>query len=89
VEINISFPEIGSRMQWSDKVEDGDVIGGMQFIKKISSKIKVSKLNGVHPSVELVTHYTEDFDPSVSFSEFEARASEHIKNILSGLNVPA
>lgn len=89
MDIKISFPEIGNRIHISAIDSASDSPGCIEYKKQISSRITVSKLEGVHPSVELTTHYTEDFDPSVSFAEFELRASMHIKNILSDMKIHA
>lgn len=88
MKIEIAFPELGSLMRISKNENKDDILNSIEYVKVISSKIKVSDFNGVHSSVELISHYSEEFEEDFIFSEFESRASAHINKILTDMNIP-
>lgn len=88
MKIEINFPEVGSQMRIAKNGKEGDIFNSIEYVKVLSSKIKVSEFNGVHSSVELSTHYTEEYDKDFTYSEFESRASAHINKILADMKIP-
>lgn len=85
--IEISFPVTGSRMRLSEESGSDDILDRIKFVKQISSKIRVTKLNDAYPDVELIAYYTEDFESSVSFAEFDSRARTHAYKIIAEMKL--
>lgn len=90
MEINIGFPELGSRFETISVDKESVACPGqhIRMVATVKVKVVVSKLDAIFVPHELVLIHQEDFDPDSSFAEVQARAKECADTAIAALKAP-